>query len=189
MLPATHARAHGTETHRWQLELGGAALGSIDETGAGTPGIDLELPGLARSRRHWGWQAHLGWEAPRTLPLGPGFADWQRITLAAGPHFQLQRGWRGFDLEADLLAGVIVTHGGGVAVPHLDAGLEPGFFVGGRFFADPRPIWRGWLSVGLAVWPVREQVGLFSGNASIPTTLATIPQLELLLALGGSWLD
>ena len=34
-----------------------------------------------------------------------------------------------------------------------------------------------------------QQVGLFSGTAPTPAALATLPQLELLVALGGSWLD
>jgi len=182
------AAAPAVPSRPWQLELGAAALGSIDETGAGAAGIDLSS-WVRPGQRRWGLQAHLEWEAPRSLQLGPGFADWQRFTLGAGAHLPLERAWGGFELEANLLAGLTVTQGRGLTVPRLDAALQPGFFAGARFCVDPRPVWRGWLSVGVAFWPIRQQVGLFSPTAATPSALATLPQLELLLALGGSWLD
>jgi hypothetical protein len=171
---------------RWQLELGAAALGSLDQTGAAAGGVRLSS-WVRPLAQWWGLQAHLSWEAPRSLALGTGFADWQRVTLAAGAHFPLQPGRIGFELEADLLAGLTVSQGRDLSVSRLDAALDPGLFAGARFFADPLPTWRGWLSVGVAAWPVRQQVGLFSGTS--PAALATLPQLEFLLALGGSWLD
>jgi len=187
-LVVSRATAPNARPPAWQLELGAAALGSIDETGAGAAGIDLST-WVRPVGRLWGLQAQLEWESPRSLTLGPGFADWQRVTLGAGAHLPLERGWGGFELAARVLAGLTVTQGRDLTVPHLDAALEPGFSVGARFFVDPRPSWRGWLSVGLALWPVRQQVGLFSPTAATPSSLATLPQLELLLALGGSWLD
>jgi hypothetical protein len=182
------AQATSPTRLHWQLELGAAALGAIDQTGAGAGGI--ELGGAVRPlAQWWGLQARLAWEAPRSIALGPGFADWQRVTLGAGAHFPLQRGTTGFELEADLLAGLAVTQGRGLTVSHLDAGLEPGLFAGARFFVDPWPAWRGWLKVGVALWPVRQQVGLFAANASSPADVASLPQVELLVTLGGSWLN
>ena len=178
----------GAPARGWQLELGAGALGSIDGTGAGAPGAELSVR-TGPSAAHWGLQANLEWAASRAVALGSASAIWQRVSLGGGACFILERGWSGLELEADLLAGVTVIRGSGLTAPHLDAALGPGFFVGTRFFVDPRPSWRGWFSAGVAWWPVRQQVGLFPATSSTPSALAPLPEIEVVLAAGGSWLD
>ncbi len=132
-LAASFAAAPAVLTRRWQLELGAAALGSIDETGAGAAGVDLSAWGRPLAWR-WGLQAHLEWEAPRSLPVGPGL----RRLAAREP-----RGWSALSTPV----GMGWFRAGGRSAggrhpdpgPRLDGssiwmcGFDPGVFIGGRF--------------------------------------------------------
>ncbi len=174
-------------SNRWKVEIGAGALASIDSAGDGVAGAELRTS-MRPTTWRLGLQGHLSWEGSRELPLGEGYAQWQRVTLGAGLHLPLE--WPGFglELEVDALAGLLLTQGRDLTTSRIDAAVNPGGLAGVRFFIDPLSSGRAWLFLGGAFWPVVERVGAFSGPGQSPIALATLPQAELVAVLGGSWL-
>ncbi len=167
---------------RWVGELGAGLIGSIASDGVAGWGAELRSAIGPRAQAYGGQLTLLAF-APRGVQLSPGSASWERFELGIGGHWAFGPPRLRFELDADALAGLLVTKGVGFTTTNSATAFSPGVMASARvgWLFDAFMVW---LQLGGVAWLRAEQAQVFAGPA--PISSAPIPQIEALAILGFS---
>jgi hypothetical protein len=164
----------------WLGEIGAGFIGSVASDGMAAPGAEVRAS-MGPAERRYGGQLTLLVLAPRTVSLAPGSASWERFAVGLGGHLTLGPQRLKVELDADALAGLLVSKGVGFSTTRTATAFDPGLMASARlgwFFGR----WLIWLQVGGVAWLRAEHVQVFGGPS--PPASAPIPQAEVLAILG-----
>jgi hypothetical protein len=163
----------------WRFEIG-AGVETVFPGGMPGALIDATL----RSRAGFGPRIALGGAWWNEAELGVGHVSWTRLTASLG----LIHGWASsrlfLDLREQLVAAALVARGRGYDRTQTRVAFDPGVEAGLRAGVAVSSSLRLWLDVGLAFWPVPQELrvdgfaqsidaGAFSGLLSVGGTFLT----------------
>jgi hypothetical protein len=164
---------------RWRFELG-AAVQSVFPTGMPGALVDVALRGNAR----WGPRIALGATWWNEADLGVGHVSWTRLTAGLG----MIHGWDGrrffLDLREQFVAAALVARGRGFDRTQTQTAFDPGIEAGLRTGVVLSPSWQLWVDVGLAFWPIPQELRVEGFDRTVDAAALTGS-----LSVGGTFLS
>lgn len=137
----------------WRFEIG---AGFETVFPGGMPGALLDA--TLRSRAGFGPRIAFGGAWWNEAELGVGHVSWTRLTASLG----LIHGWAGsrffLDLREQFVAAALVARGRGYDMTQTKVAFDPGIEAGLRSGVALSSSLRLWVDVGLAFWPVPQEL-------------------------------